>query len=508
MIDKFFKSHSSIFLYSFVLFSIGSFYIAFFPPDEPKYVDAALRMIETGNYIVPFFNCHIRFDKPIFYYLEIVAFFKLFFIDHLIRIGHDPIGIIEYAARLPSIITGSLTVLFVYLTSFELFKDKNMAKNSSIAFLSFFFFFYLTRAVYPDASLILFELMAIYFFIRNSYILAWIFVALAFLTKGPIGIVTPGFTYFLYLWIVKKETGIKEFFSLKNIAGFVVFAAISMPWYIIMYHQYGVEFINRFLIYHNIERFTGQAHQHPHSLFYYVPIVTGAFYLWFGYLKQISEKIDFKDKYNLFFLLWFAWIIIFFSISRNKLVHYIAPAFIPLSILLGQYLSKLKNTKLNSFIMSVLEVTAGFIISFYLYKQNLLNLIPTVLFGLFFVTLLNFLKKPEYSIFYKVILLSVIAAIVLIQFESYRPEKRIWRTLISNPAHLYEYKIYNQSLVAYTRRCLKETKNPHIFETAKKPFYIYTKTKYIEELKEAGVKYNVVFKAKDRGKNVAFLSVQ
>ncbi len=505
MIDRFFKSRFNIFFYSFILFSLGSFYIAFFPPDEPKYVDAALRMIETNNYIVPFFNCHIRFDKPILYYLEIVAFFKIFFVEHWIKTGHDPLGIIEYAARLPAIISGSFIVLFTYLTSLKLFRDKKKAENATIALLSFFFYFYLTRAVYPDASLILFELMAIYFFITNSYILAWIFVALAFLTKGPIGIVTPGFTYFIYLWSVKKETGLKEFFSIKNLTGFVVFLIISAPWYVAMYKYYGAEFINKFLIYHNIERFTGGAHQHPHSFFYYIPIVAASLYFWFSYLKQLYEKIDMKDKQNLFLALWFLWIVLFFSISRNKLVHYIAPAYIPLAILFGRYLDELKNIKLPQMLVGILEIGISMAAAFYAYKQHLYTIIPTLFFGFFLLSLINFLKTPKKVIFYKVIFVSAIAVIVLFQFESYRPEKRIWRILTNNPAKLYEYKINNQSLVAYTRRCLKEYNNPKIFSKAKKPFYIYTKKKH---LKEIGVKYKILFYAKDKGTNVAFLFVK
>lgn len=505
MADRIFESRINIFIFSFVLFSAGSFYAGFFPPDEPKYVDAALHMIKTGNYIVPFFNCHIRFDKPILYYLEIVIFFKLFFIEHFLKIAHDPLGIIEYAARLPSIITGSFTVLFTYLTSLKMFNDKNMAKNSSIALLSFFFYFYLTRAVYPDASLILFELAAIYFFIGNRYVIAWIFVALAFLTKGPIGIVIPGFTYFLYLWTVEKKTGLKEFFSLKNLSGFAVFLIVSMPWYIIMYRQYGGEFINRFLLYHNIERFTGGASQHPHSFFYYIPVIAAALYLWFGYLKQLIQKIDIHDKQNIFLLLWSAWIVLFFSISSNKLVHYIAPAFIPLAIIFGRYLEELKNSGLASSAMFIFELLISLGLSYYLYMQNLDKLIPTALFGIFFLSLLNFLNKPSNVIFYKVIFLSIVASFILIQFESYRPEKRIWRIVANRPERLYEYKINNQSLVAYTRKCLEETRNPNIFLTARKPFYIYTKEKHIKEIK---VPYKIMFSSKDKGTSTEFLLVK
>jgi len=491
-------------IFSFVLFSIGSFYVSFFPPDEPKYVDAALRMIEHSNYIVPFFNCHVRFDKPILYYWELVVFFKLFGVDQLLKTGHDPLGIIEYAARLPSIIAGSLIVLFTYLTSFELFKNRKAAADSAIALLTFFFYFYLTRAVYPDASLILFELVAIYLFIRRRYIVAWLFVALAFLTKGPIGIVTPGFTYFIYLWVVERKSGLKEFFSLPNLLGFLLFIAVSAPWYVAMYHIYGYEFVNRFLIYHNIERFTGAAHQHPHSFFYYLPIIAACFYMWYPYAGDLIKRITFKDNKNLFLFLWFLWIVLFFSISRNKLAHYIAPAFIPIAILFGRYLSELKNGKTGAVIMCIIELVAAIGIAIYLYSDGLATLSTIALFGLIAAAATNFFKRPYQTLVMKVVVLSIAAAVLLTEFDAIRPEKRIWHTLLNRPYPLYEYRINNQSIVAYTRRCLTEIKDPNYFDSLAAPFYIYTKTKHLKELK---VHYRILFRAQDKGAKTALLFV-
>jgi 4-amino-4-deoxy-L-arabinose transferase-like glycosyltransferase len=499
-----FKNQYTIFFFSFILFSIGSFGISFFPPDEPKYVDAALRMIETGNYIVPFFNCHIRFDKPILYYWELVASFKLFGIEHLIKTGYDPLGIIEYSARLPSIIAGSFSAVFVYLLSLDLLRDKKIAINSVIAFFSMLFFFYLSRAVYPDMSLILFELIATYYFIKNRYIAAWIFVGLAFLVKGPIGVVTPGFTYFIYLWTVKKSSGLKEFFSIRNGLGFLVFLAISLPWYIAIYKIDGMEFINKFFIYHNIERFTGAAHQHPHSFFYYFPVVAAIIFFWLGYLKDLLPKINLKDKNNLFLILWFLWIFLFFSISQNKLVHYIAAAFIPISILFARYVNNIENTKFSKIFMAAVETVLALSASFYLFIQSMYEIIPAAFLGITAMAVINFSKsKPIDIIFKKTIIFSITLFIVLLQFESYRPEKKLWRTMISNPYPLYEYKINNRSLVAYSRKCINETGNRNFFKTINGKFYVYTKMEYLSGFKH----YKIIFTAVDKGKKSSLILI-
>ncbi|WP_022670144.1 ArnT family glycosyltransferase [Hippea alviniae] len=489
MFERFLKDKRSIFLYSLLLFSIGSFGITFFPPDEPKYVDAALRMIETGNYVVPFFNCHIRFDKPILYYWELVLFFKVFFVDGLIKAGIDPLGIVEYAARLPSIITASFTAVYIYKLADELF-DKEAAKRSVVGFVSTLFFFYLSRAVYPDMSLILFELMGVYYFIKNRYCLGWFFTALAFLVKGPIGIVSVGFTYFLYLWIVERKSGLKEFFSLKNGAGFLLFLFVSLPWYIAVYKMYGMEFVNKFFIYHNIERFTGRADQHPHSFFYFFPIAIAVLYLWLPYFIEFFRSIDFKDRKTQFLIAWFLWVFLFFSISRNKLAHYIAFGFLPLSIMFGAYASKFKNNRIKAAVVFLIEFILGAVLSFYVYKMGIYYAIPTLFFGMFFVGLLNFYKDPVKSIFYKTIALTIVAFVFLVQFEPYRATPKVWREVVKTHLPLVEYRVFNQSLVAYTRLCQKEYRSVNALPKSK-DYLLYTKDKYLGDLK--GFDYKILY---------------
>ena len=503
MLERFLKNKLSIFIYSFILFSIGAFYLSFFPPDEPKYVDAALRMIESGNYIVPFFNCHPRFDKPILFYWEIALFFKIFHVEHFIRSGYDFLGVIEYAARLPSVITASLTAVFLYKLGEELF-DKAVARLSILGFISIGFFIYLSRSVYPDMSLILFELMGFYYFFKERYILGWFFTALAFLVKGPIGVVSVGFTYFLYLWIVEKSSGLREFFSLKNGLGFLVFLLVSVPWYAEIYHLYGMEFVNKFLIYHNIERFTGGAHQHPHSFFYYFPIVFMVLYIWWPYLLDLIKAVDLKNRKVLFLVFWFLWVFLFFSISRNKLPHYIAFGFLPIALLFALNIERVYYSSTRMYAFLVFEVFLAFAVSFYAYKLGLIAMVPSVFAGFLIVALTNVIKEPKQMIFYKTITISIVAFIVLLQFEGYRPEKFVWHEVRKTHEQLIQYKKFNQSIVAYTRRCYKEVKNPQVIEEKKGKFLVYTKLRHLHELK---VKFKVLGKFLDKGTKTVLIEV-
>ncbi len=504
MLNVFLKNKNSIFLYSFIFFSIGTFYISFFPPDEPKYVDAALKMIENGNYLVPFFNCHIRFDKPILFYWEIALFFKIFGVEHLLRAGNDIFGLIEFSARLPAVFSAALSAVYTYLLSLELFKSENIAKYSVLGFISTGFFMYLGRSVYPDMSLILFELMGVYYFIKNRYCIGWFFTALAFLTKGPIGIISVGLTYFLYLWTVKHSSGFSEFFSFKNLMGFFIFLVIGAPWYFMVYQMYGMEFVNKFLLYHNIERFTGVAHQHPHSFFYYFPIVPLVLYIWWPYIIDMIVHLGIKDRKILFLIYWFLWVFVFFSISKNKLAHYIAFGFVPLSIIFGATIEKAIHTLKKGVSFAFLELILGIFLSFLAYKRGMIAIVPSIFAGFIIVALTNLLKKPVSVVFYKTAALAVVAFIVLLQFEGYRPEKFVWHEVLKTHLQLVQYRKFNQSLVAYTRCCMKEVKKPKIIENKKGSFLVYTKTRHLKEL---NVRYKILGKFIDKGTKTVLIKV-
>ncbi len=72
--------------------------------DEPRYPKAAREMIEAGQYILPMTNGKFLFAKPILIYWAQILSFKTF-------------GITEFAARLPSVLAASFTIVMSYIFS-------------------------------------------------------------------------------------------------------------------------------------------------------------------------------------------------------------------------------------------------------------------------------------------------------------------------------------------------------------------------------------------------------
>src|SRR3954464_96874 len=69
--------------------------------DEGNNAEASREMLESENWVVPTFNYELRVDKPaMLYWLQIQAY------QHL--------GVTEFAARLPSALAATLTLLVVY----------------------------------------------------------------------------------------------------------------------------------------------------------------------------------------------------------------------------------------------------------------------------------------------------------------------------------------------------------------------------------------------------------
>ncbi|MFN8333452.1 MAG: phospholipid carrier-dependent glycosyltransferase, partial [Saprospiraceae bacterium] len=55
-------------LVTLTLFWLGNDRVALWDRDEPRYVETARNMVQSGDYIVPYFNGEFRFQKPVLTY--------------------------------------------------------------------------------------------------------------------------------------------------------------------------------------------------------------------------------------------------------------------------------------------------------------------------------------------------------------------------------------------------------------------------------------------------------
>jgi len=267
------------------LFGIGK--MALLDPDEPFYAETSREMLNRGEWLTPRIFSKPQFEKPPLYYWLTIVSFKTF-------------GVNEFSARLPSAIFGILGIVGIYLLGGLLFSKKT-ALYAALVMATAAEYVILARACVTDMVLCV---LILYFFLFFFYaylkenkkiycILCSACLALGVLTKGPVALILPVFIVALYL-LLKKD--LKAIFRFPMVTGAIVFFAISVPWYYLMYKTYGHDFISHFFGFQNITRFLHPEHKIGDVFYYYIPVVLAGFLPWSIFLPCSAIEVIKRDK--------------------------------------------------------------------------------------------------------------------------------------------------------------------------------------------------------------------
>ena len=309
-----------------VFFNLGG--VPLLDPDEPVYAETPKEMFSFNEFLSPRIYGEYWYDKPPMYYWLVAASYKLF-------------GMNEFAARFPSAILAVACTLLVYQSGGRLFNERAGIAGALVLATSIEFF-YLGKAAVTDITLLFFLSASLLAFIEKKYYIAYLFAGLATLTKGPIGLLFPGGIIFFYLLATRNWALLK---SMKIFSGLLIYVAIAAPWYILMYNIHGSIFVDTFLGFHNITRFTSPEHPEGVLWYYYIPVLILGFFPWTGIMIQSIWASLAKSTYDsstlLFLNIWSLFIFAFFTISQTKLVSYILPMYPPLAMIVGWYIDRL-----------------------------------------------------------------------------------------------------------------------------------------------------------------------
>ena len=192
---------------------------------EGQYAGAAREMVASHNWLLPTNNGIPRLQKPPLLYWVIIASYKI-------------LGVNEAAARLPVALAVVATVALIFLIG-EKLSDYWRGFIAGLIYLSFCGTFLLSRIVMPEPLVTAFMAGAMFCGIcgykrkrhrRLWFAGVWIFVALACLTKGVLGIVYPA-VVFVLLSIFYREARIR-FRALLRWEYALIFLLIVTPWHI------------------------------------------------------------------------------------------------------------------------------------------------------------------------------------------------------------------------------------------------------------------------------------
>jgi 4-amino-4-deoxy-L-arabinose transferase-like glycosyltransferase len=306
--------------------------------DEPRYAQVAREMLARHDWITPTLGGKPWLEKPPLYYWQAMLAYSVF-------------GVSDWAARLPSPCDATLMVIAIYFL-FRRFRpgsqlDAALMTVSSAGIIGF------ARAASTDmplAATFTIALLAWYAWHESGakpYLwLAYVFLALGMLAKGPVAPVLAAIVVCIFA-AVKGDYGILR--RTLSIPGILIFCLISLPWYIAVQVR-NPDFFHAFILQHNLERFSSNLYRHPAPFWYYIPVVLLALLpwtifavaamaetvrvWWFGRRKMLKSQ---EDALNVFLLIWLFVPVIFFSISQSKLPGYILPALPAGTLLLADY---------------------------------------------------------------------------------------------------------------------------------------------------------------------------
>ncbi len=346
-------------LLSGVLFLPGMSRLPLLDRDEPRFAEAGRYMLATGDYLVPYFNNEVRYDKPPAIYW-------------LMTLGYRTFGVNEIGARIGSALAGIISCLLVFFIAKSMY-NLHVAAIAALAAPVTVLVFMESRIATADALLLL-NILVMFWGMwrvqngqRSLISFAMIYGALAAgsLTKGPVplavmmaaclslGILrSPGLKYGIRRCITGS---LREFVAIlgeyRAGTGILVAAAIVMAWFVPAVVRTGGGFLTDGFYHHVIDRSFGPEAHESHDgipVIYYLLLLPLTFFPWFAFLPSGLQTLRRQDAPARCFLL--AWAIapfIVFSFLRTKLPHYVMPGYPALIIISAVAISNAIQNDIN-----------------------------------------------------------------------------------------------------------------------------------------------------------------
>lgn len=311
--------------------------------DEAFYAESAREMVESGDFVTPTYNYEPRFQKPILYYWLTAGTYLA-------------AGPGEATARLWAALAGLGLVLITATCARRWFDDGTALLAGAIVATSFGYYA-VARMALPDLPLTFFITLAIWAgwvatLEQERHRTRWVLLsavamALAFLTKGPVGVLIP---VLVVLPVVLMERRGLNVSGRDLVLGAALFVVVALPWYVVMWLRHGTPYLEGFFLGDNLERFATDRFNEPRPWWFYGPVLLGGLLpwtpmvlVWAGPLWRFVTRRRDIGTVDLRLLLWALLPLIFYSVSVGKQPRYILPVLPPLAMLLAS--SVLERTR-------------------------------------------------------------------------------------------------------------------------------------------------------------------
>ena len=338
--EEIFVSRSRTFL---LLALLAAYALAFqgarglWSPDEGRYVDVAIEMLRTRDWLHPFLHPEVpHYTKPPLTYWAIASSIAVF-------------GRNEWAARLPNSIAYLGTVLLLASLGRHFLPRRPWLP--ALVYATFAGPFLAANVVNTDTILTFWETLGASAFVawwsapptprRTAFVLGmWTAFGFAFLTKGPPGLLP--LVAFVAFVAFRERARLPGLFHPVGIGLFVV---VGATWYVAVALS-RPELWSRFLEDEVVARVATGKH-HRNSEWYGAFLVYGPMLLvgalpWvvsaLGKMRVKGLRSRLRDERNVLLGLWLTLPTLVFLLSRSRLPLYVLPLFVPLALVAARSL--------------------------------------------------------------------------------------------------------------------------------------------------------------------------
>ena len=270
------KSYTNIYIFYIVLciiiYILGSLFIPLMEIDSVQYANISREMLQNKSFLQIFDQGKDYLDKPpMLFWLSSLSMY--FF------------GINDFAFRLPSILMAILAIYSTYKYTL-LYYSNEIAILAALVLASTQAMFLITHDVRTDTMLMAWVILAIWQFaiwLNNrkwhSLIIAFSAVAFGMMTKGPIALMVPIFSFAPHMLIHRN---FKMLFRWEYLVGLIIIMILLIPMDIglyqqfdlhpekVMYEKTGTSGIRFFYWTQSFGRITGESVWHENDDFFFL----------------------------------------------------------------------------------------------------------------------------------------------------------------------------------------------------------------------------------------------
>lgn len=295
-------------------------------PDEGRYAGVAFEMLR-GHWLVPTLDGLPYFHKPpLLYWLDIAAMQML--------------GVHAFAARLgPALLGWALgAALFLHLRRWH---GERVARLGLVVLATAPLFYFGAQYVNHDigvAACITAAVLAIVRAVddpahtdRRWLVAGWALCGLGVLAKGLIGIVLPALV--VGPWLLAQGRW-RQTLSLLHPLGPAAFAAVALPWMLLM-EQRHPGFFDYFVVEQHFRRYATTHFNNQQPFWFFFVVLPLGLLPWGLWLWPAAKAQGLEPARAGLYRWWVLAVVVFFSLPASKLVGYVLPALAPAVALLA-----------------------------------------------------------------------------------------------------------------------------------------------------------------------------